>query len=67
MGCTVALRYSDLMNLKQKNLSRYNNATYLQIISQKTGSITKIRLPEYVVEIFKKEAIKGTSSINLKP
>ena len=58
VGCTVALRYSDLMNLKRKNLSRYNNATYLQIISQKTGSITKIRLPEYVVEIFKKGSNK---------
>ena len=53
-GCTVALRYSDLMQLKTDNLHFYNNAYYLKVTSLKTNMSTTIKLPEYAVNILKK-------------
>lgn len=53
-GCTVALRYSDLMKLKPDNLHYYNNAYYLKVTSQKTNINTSIKLPDYAVAILKK-------------
>lgn len=53
-GCTVALRYSDLMLLKPENLQYYNNAHYLKVTSAKTGTNTTIKLPGYAVDLLKK-------------
>lgn len=53
-GCTVALRFSDLMKLKQENVLFYNNAYYLKVTSLKTNTNTTIKLPEYAVTILKK-------------
>jgi len=53
-GCTVALRVSDLLQLTKKNLVITNNSYYLKVKSQKTGTYTSIKLPEYAVEIIKK-------------
>lgn len=53
-GCTVALRFSDLMKLKQENLHFYNNAYYLKVTSLKTNTNTTIKLPDYAVDILKK-------------
>jgi integrase len=53
-GCTVALRFSDLMQLKKNNIQFYNNAHYLKVTSQKTNTNTTIKLPDYAVEILKK-------------
>jgi integrase len=53
-GCTVALRYSDLMTLKPANLQFYNNTHYLKVTSTKTNTNTTIKLPEYAVDILKK-------------
>lgn len=58
-GCTVALRYSDLMNLKTENLQIYDGQYYLKVQSQKTGTYTKIKLPGYVVDIFKNYSNKS--------
>ena len=52
-GCTVALRYSDLMNLKKANLQFYDQQYYLKVQSKKTNIYTSIKLPDYVTEIFK--------------
>ncbi len=57
-GCTVALRFSDLMKLKKENLQFYNNTYYLKVTSLKTGTNTSIKLPDYAVEILKKYIIK---------
>src|SRR5690606_15397898 len=54
VGCTVALRYSDLINLKHSNLEIANGCTYLKVQSKKTKIYTRIKLPEYVVQIFSK-------------
>jgi integrase len=53
-GCTVALRYSDLMKIKAENISYYNDAYYLKVTSIKTNTNTTIKLPLYAVEILKK-------------
>ena len=53
-GCTVALRYSDLMKLKADNLQHYNNAYYLKVTSLKTNTNTTIKLPDYAVAILQK-------------
>jgi len=54
VGCTVALRYSDLINLKTLNLEMENKQYYLKVQSKKTKVYTRIKLPEYVVKIFSK-------------
>jgi len=59
-GCTVALRVSDLLNLKKTNLRVVNGSHYLMVRSQKTGTDTQIRLPQYAVDILAKyETKKG--------
>jgi integrase len=50
-GCTVALRFSDLMNLRKTNLVEANNESYLVLFTQKTSSELRIPLPDYVLEI----------------
>lgn len=58
-GCAIALRYSDLMNLQKVNLQFYNHQYYLKVQSKKTKVYTHIKLPPYVVEIFKKYSRYG--------
>jgi integrase len=53
-GCTVALRISDLLQLTVKNLVVQNNNYYLRVKSQKTATMTSIKLPDYAVALIKK-------------
>ena len=53
-GCTVALRVSDLLSLSKKNLTVKGDKFYISVKSQKTGTSTSIKLPEYCVDILKK-------------
>lgn len=53
-GCTIALRYSDLISLKPSNLEIQNGLGYLKVQSGKTQTYTRIKLPGYVMEIFNK-------------
>ena len=53
-GCTVALRVSDIMSLKRFNLEQMNGQYYLKVISRKTETLTRIKLPDYAVAILKK-------------
>jgi integrase len=53
-GCTVALRISDLLNLSRSNLVIRNDNYYINVKSQKTGTATSIKLPDYAVDIIKK-------------
>ena len=53
-GSTIALRYGDLMNLKWSQLSYYKEDVYLMNKSEKTGTWTKVKLPEYLISIFEK-------------
>lgn len=61
LGCTVALRISDLLSLSRKNLIVTNNNYYLNVKSKKTGTHTSIKLPAYAIEIIKKYQ-KGNQS-----
>jgi integrase len=50
-GCTVALRYSDLFNMKFTDIESVNGSNYLCVKSKKTEVITRIKLPDYVIAI----------------
>jgi integrase len=53
-GCTVGLRFSDLMNLTNKNIKKTSHAVYLCVRSGKTSTDTRIKLPDYAIQILKK-------------
>lgn len=74
-GCTVALRISDLMNLKKTNIIYSGKEVYLKLITNKTGSEVKIPLPDYalqIAELYKRKAGKyilprlSVSNLNLQ-
>lgn len=53
-GCTVALRFSDLMALQPFHVHKQEANYYLKIKSQKTGTESRIKLPDYALEILKR-------------
>lgn len=53
-GCTVALRYSDLMNLRKKHLIEAPDGKYLLIHTKKTSTLVKLPLPDYLLQIIDK-------------
>jgi integrase len=53
-GCAVGLRVSDLMRLNKSNLDQNYESYFIKIFSKKTGTFTRIKLPEYAVSIIKK-------------
>lgn len=53
-GCTVGLRYKDLMNLRVSNLQIINGEHIIIINTQKTGSEVRLILPEYAISILEK-------------
>ena len=61
IGCTIGLRVSDLMLIKQNNLIKTNNEYYLHLHTKKTGTELNIPLPSYVVEIFNKYKTKNSN------
>lgn len=50
-GCTVALRSSDLLRLSPFNLEWVNNDCYLKVSSKKTLTDTRMKLPQYAIDI----------------
>lgn len=55
-GCTVGLRVSDLMKLRKKNIIQQGNHQFLHVFTQKTGSEVLIPIPEYLLEIIKRNS-----------
>lgn len=53
-GCTIALRYSDLMGLRKAHLIHSPEGKYLQIHTRKTGTMVKLPLPGYLLAILEK-------------
>jgi integrase len=53
-GCTVGLRFSDLMQLKKSNIQYTQEGIYAVLHTQKTGAEIKVPLPGYAVDIIKK-------------
>lgn len=60
-GCTTALRYSDLINLKPCNIEVIGNSTYVYVRSQKTQTFSRIYLPQYAKDILYKYRLRKTS------
>ncbi len=54
LGCSVALRFSDLMALTKTNLETINNRSYLNVQSKKTQTFTRVKLPDYAINILNK-------------
>jgi integrase len=50
-GCTTALRFSDLINLKPTHIEVIGNNTYVYVRSQKTQTYSRIYLPAYAINI----------------
>ncbi|HWH61820.1 MAG TPA: tyrosine-type recombinase/integrase [Ginsengibacter sp.] len=53
-GCTVGLRYSDLMRLKKSDLQFTDHGAFVILNTSKTAAQVKIPLPQYVLEIINK-------------
>jgi integrase len=53
-GCTIGLRYSDLMSLKKTSIVLSNNEASLLLFAQKTSTEIKIPLPHYLLDIIHK-------------
>lgn len=58
-GCTLGLRYSDLINLRKYNLEIFGNALYIKVQSLKTKTYTRIKAPDYLLQIFNKYSKRG--------
>ena len=58
-GCTVGLRISDLMSLKKTNIITADGAVFLSVITKKTGAEVRIPLPDYIIEIIKRNKRKA--------
>lgn len=61
LGCTVALRVSDLLQLTTQNLIIQYDFYYLKVKSQKTATSTSVKLPDYAKEIILKYSGKHTT------
>ncbi len=53
-GCTVGLRFWDLMNLKKTNIQYTDEGVYVILHTQKTGAEIKVPLPSYATDIISK-------------
>ena len=53
-GCTVGLRYSDLMKLKKTDIQITDSGVFALLNTSKTASQVKIPLPEYAIDIINK-------------
>lgn len=59
-GCTVGLRFSDLMRLKKTDIQYTSGIVYVSLCTSKTGHQVKIPLPTYAIAIIVKyKAIAG--------
>lgn len=53
-GCTVSLRFRDLMNLKKNNIQSSPDGSFIALHTQKTGTEVMIPLPSYAQDIIHK-------------
>ncbi len=60
-GCTVALRFSDLMRLKKQHVIDAPEGKYLLIHTKKTSTLVKLPLPDYLLSVIEKYKRKAGS------
>ena len=63
VGCTVGLRYSDLLSLKKSNLHFTNNNLYVVTTSKKTNTNTRIKIPLHIEKIINKYQKKKNTKL----
>ncbi len=51
VGCSIGLRFSDLMALRPLNLEKNMGSVYIVTKSKKTNTYTRIKVPDYVLKI----------------
>ena len=51
VGCTIGLRYSDLIALNGRNIERSGQSIYIVTTSKKTNTETRIKIPTYIHNI----------------
>ena len=61
IGCTVGLRFSDLMLLRKRNLEMNGGKWYIVTTSKKTETVTRIKIPSYIINLLKKYNGKQTT------
>lgn len=61
-GCTVALRFSDLRNIRVRDIFKADDVYYLFVRSLKTESVSRIKLPHYAIEILVRYGINKKKS-----
>ncbi|HSI91207.1 MAG TPA: site-specific integrase [Adhaeribacter sp.] len=59
VGCTVGLRYSDLMALQPRHLRADGGQVHLCVATSKTGAGVQIPLPAYAVAILERYRKRG--------
>jgi integrase len=71
-GCLTALRYGDLMTLRCSNLIEKGGNTWMEVQSQKTGIMTRLLLPQFLIVMLRKyrklrkqNIFPGISNVNL--
>jgi len=71
VGCATALRVSDLFRIRRQNLTNINGQKWLVMRSLKTGTETRLLLPQFVEDIFSRYHLKASrllpkvSNVNL--
>ena len=66
-GCTTALRFSDLMNLRVRDIELQNGNYFLYYRSLKTDTPVNVKLPAFAISIFKRFAAHKKASAKLFP
>ena len=54
VGCTIGLRFSDIIKLTNKNWQLQGDNHYIVTLSKKTSVETRIKIPLYIVQIINK-------------
>lgn len=54
LGCTTGLRFSDLGLLRKSNIEKTEKGIYVVTRSKKTKTSTRVKLPEYALQIIDK-------------
>ncbi len=57
-GCTTGLRISDLRSISENDIEYIGRKCYLRKVSKKTQTFTRIKLPEYAVNIVERSEFK---------
>ncbi|MEO6833680.1 MAG: hypothetical protein ABI169_15850, partial [Chitinophagaceae bacterium] len=62
-GCTVALRFSDLIAIRKTDIQMNGERHYLVVRAQKTGTVTRVPLPKYALDIIARQSKNGRQTI----